>query len=174
MKIIYLPGFSEKNMAWIEDLEKEFREFGEGEIVYYDHWKTGKSMKIAEELKKLEEMVKDKTDYVVVAKSVGTALALREIYEGKLKPEKAIFLGSAFGMGKKSGWDIDEYLKSVKIPILFVQNEFDPIFGFDKLEKLLKESGIKNYKLVMMPKNRTHKYEDYESLKNLAREFLEI
>lgn len=171
MKIIYLPGYSVNNKEWVEKLSQEFEEFGEGEIVYYDHWKTGKSMIIKEELRKVEEIVRDEKDYMVIAKSVGTALALREICEGKINPKKAIFLGSAFGMGKRSGWPIDEYLKVIKIPILFIQNEFDPIFSFEKLENLLKESKPKNYELVMMPKNRTHKYEEYEILKKLAREF---
>ena len=82
MHIIYLAGNNPSNKAWIEKVKSEFDSFSTGDILYYDHWQSGeKWINLEKESKKLTELVKDKTDYFVFSKSIGSVLALKNVFE---------------------------------------------------------------------------------------------
>jgi len=167
MKIIYLAGNSLNNKSWIERVKTEFDKFSEGEILNYDHWISGeKSINLENESKKLEELVKDKNDYYVFAKSIGSVLALKGIYEGYFKPTKMVICGHPF-----RALPNNDYLTSLKIPTTFIQNEFDPVFGFEELEIILKKNDPTNYQLIKNSNNDTHDYENMEKLAEITKEF---
>lgn len=165
MHIIYLAGNSLNNQTWIEKVKVKFDAFSEGEILYYDHWQTGeKWINLERESKKLAELVKDKINYFVFAKSIGSVLALKNIYEGILNPKKMVICGLPYRAGKEEFKEIDECLKTLKVPTMFIQNEFDPVYGFDELAETLANNSPDDYHLIKKPGNSTHDYEDYENL----------
>jgi len=167
MNIIYLPGNSVNNKIWIEKVKERFDEFSEGEILNYDHWQSGeKWINIESESFKLAEMVKDKNDYFVFAKSIGSVLALKNIYEGSFKPLKIVFCGHPY-----RALTNNDYLKSLKIPTLFIQNEFDPVYSYEKLEKTLSENSPSDYRIIKNADVDTHNYEDLEMLAKTTKEF---
>jgi pimeloyl-ACP methyl ester carboxylesterase len=169
VKIIYLPGNSVNNKAWIEKVKERFDEFSEGEILNYDHWQSGeKYINMKKEAEKLVKIVEDKNNYFVFAKSIGSVLALKSIYEGSLKPTKMIFCGHPYRALPNS-----DYLKSLKIPTLFIQNEFDPVYSFAELERTLKENGPSDYQIIKNEGIDTHDYEDLEMLTETAKEFFD-
>lgn len=167
MKIIYLPGNSVNNKIWIEKVKKKFDEFSEGEILNYDHWQNGeKFINMKKEAEKLAKIVEDKNDYFVFAKSIGSVLALKSIYEGKLKAKKMIICGHPYRTLPNS-----DYLKFLKVPTVFIQNEFDPVYGFAELERILREDGPSDYQIIKNEGTDTHDYEDLEMLSQTAKEF---
>jgi len=172
MQIIYLAGGNPRNKDWIEKVKSRFDDFSAGEILYYDHWKNKTGfVDFDREAKKLAELVKNRDDYFVFAKSVGTVLALKTINEGIFHPKKAIFCGLPYRLAKKEGVLIGSVLAKLAVPTIFIQNEFDPVCGHQELEQVLEKNKPTNYQLIKNPGNDTHDYEDYEQLVNLAKEF---
>jgi len=172
MRIICLAGNSLNNKAWIEKVKSEFDIFSTGTILYYDHWTNGnKFIDFETESKKLAELVNNHIDYCVFAKSVGTILALKTIYEKTFSPQKAIFCGHPYLLAKEVNLPINNYLKSLSIPAVFVQNERDPLYSYDLLETTLKEHSPPNYHLVKNINIETHDYEDYKKLVTLTKDF---
>jgi len=170
MCVIYLAGGHRHNKDWIERIKKRFDNFSNGQILYYDHWKSGKKMiDWKKELKKLTELIEDKEDYFVFAKSMGTVLSLKAINDGVFSPKKAIFCGLPYGLSKKKG--AEKVLAELSVPTIFVQNEFDPVCGYEKLKQILEKNEPEDYRLVKNRGNHTHGYEDYEQLTSLAKEF---
>ena len=164
MHIIYLAGNWHGNRDWIEGVKRRFDTFSTGQILYYGHWQSGGRMIDWEkEAKKLGELVKDRDDYFVFAKSVGTILALKTIDQGVFKPKKAIFCGIPYHLAQRGG--------ILVIPTIFIQNEFDPACSHEKLNQALQKNKPMDYQLIKNPDNNTHSYEDYEQLVNLAKKF---
>lgn len=174
MYIIYLAGNSLNNKTWIEKVKSIFDTFSEGEILYYDHWQSGeKWINFQKESEKLAELVKDKKDYFVFAKSIGSVLALKNIYEGTLNPKKMVICGLPYRAGKEEFKEIDGCLKTLKVPTMFIQNEFDPVYGYDELKDILDSNSPTNYQLMNNPGNNTHDYEDYGELVKITKKFYE-
>lgn len=170
MHIIYLGGGSVRNKDWIETVKSNFDSFSTGDILYYDHWETGeKNLNFEIEAKKLAELVESKDEYFVFAKSIGSILALKSIYEKIINPKKLIICGHPYNLAKELGFSINDYLKSLTIPAIFIQNEFDPLFNYSDLENILGENSPTDYQLIKNPGNNTHDYEDYENLAKLAK-----
>lgn len=172
MHIIYLSGESSHNKTWIETVKSNFDSFSDGQVLYYDHWQTGeKWTNLQKESEKLVELVKEKKDYFVFAKSIGSVLALKNIFEKTLNPKKLIICGHPYRIAEKENIPIDEYLKSLTVPTMFIQNEFDPVYSFEELEKTLKENGPVDYHLIKNRGNNTHEYGDYENLSQIVTKF---
>lgn len=170
MHIIYLAGSSVKNKDWIETVKSNFDSFSTGNILYYDHWQTGdKNINFEIESQKLIDLTKDENEYFVFAKSIGSVLALKSVYEKIINPKKMIICGHPYSLAKELGFPINDYLKSLTIPTIFIQNEFDPLFNYSDLENILGENSPTDYQLIKNPGNNTHDYEDYESLAKLAK-----
>lgn len=172
MHIIYLSGGSLRNKTWIETIKPNFDTFSDGQILYYDHWQTGeKNLNFEIESQKLAELVKDKAEYFMFAKSIGSILALKSVYEKIINPKRMIICGHPYNLAKELNFPIDDYLKTLTIPTVFIQNEFDPLFSYTDLEKALKENSPSDYQLKKNSINDTHDYEDFKSLTKLAKIF---
>ncbi len=172
MHIIYLAGNSLSNKDWIEKVKSEFDHFSTGEIPYYDHWTSeNKFINFEAESQKLTKLVKNQNNYCVFAKSVGTILALKTIYEKTFNPQKAIFCGHPYLLAKKAKLPISDYLKSLSIPVAFVQNEFDPLYRHKQLKGTLKKYSPANYSLIKNTNIDTHSYDNYKKLVSLAKRF---
>jgi len=172
MDIIYLAGNSLNNKTWIEKIKSNFDSFSSGDILIYDHWQSGeKWINLEKESGKLKELVKDKKDYFVFAKSIGSVLALKNIFEKTINPKKLVICGLPYQVAKQENLAIDQYLKSLTIPAIFIQNEFDPVYCFKELEKTLKENSPSDYQLIKNQNNDTHDYENFEELANTVKSF---
>lgn len=172
MHIIYLSGGSLHNKTWIETVKSSFDAFSDGQILYYNHWQTGeKNLNFEIETKKLADLVKEKDDYYVFAKSIGSILALKSIYEKIINPKKMIICGHPYNLAEELSFPIDDHLKSLTIPTIFIQNEFDPLFSHVELEKVLKENNPADYQLIKNPGNNTHDYEDFGKLISITKQF---
>jgi len=172
MHIIYLGGGSVRNKDWIETVKSNFDSFSTGDILYYDHWQTGdKNLDFNLESSKLSALVNGKTNYCLFAKSIGSILALKNIYDKNISPQKLIICGHPYNLAKELNLPIDDYLKSLSIPTTFIQNEFDPLFSYENLENVLKQNNVQNYSLIKNLNNSTHDYEDFDKLTEIAKNF---
>lgn len=170
MYIIYLVGNSLNNKTWIEEIKSNFDSFSTGEILYYDHWQTGeKWINLQRESEKLAKLVKDKKDYFVFAKSIGSILALKNIYKANLNPKKMVICGLPYRAGKEEFKEIDECLKTLKVPTIFIQNEFDPVYSHAEIKNVLDNNSPVDYQLINNHGNNTHDYEDYDQLVELTK-----
>jgi len=175
MKAIFLPGNSLRNKEWVEELEKNLRIlFDETKIQYYSHWETGeKHANIEHETSILLDKVGDEDDWVVIAKSIGTNIALEAIKKG-MKPQKIIFLGFPLKFFDDNDLrkEVISMINSVKSQIMFLQNSNDSFGSSDELEKFLNETKMKDYQLIEFANNETHDYQNYKKIKELVLDFI--
>jgi hypothetical protein len=173
MKLILLAGNGLSNKKWIEDIEHALKPlFGETYVQYYKHWETGgKLIDLNEELSRLQDLTKNFSEHTFFAKSAGTLLVLKGVKEGKLKPSRCIFVGTAIGWGRAEHFDVDLWLENYSIPTLFIQKSFDPACSYHELEELLKDKNAKNFSLEETEGN-DHSYNDMETLKDVVKNFV--
>jgi len=172
MHIIYLSGGSVHNKIWIEEVKSKFDKFSDGQILYYSHWESGeKNLNFEVETKKISALVNGKDEYFIFAKSIGSVLALKSIYEKIISPKKIVICGHPYNLAKELGFPIDDYLSNLSIPATFIQNEFDPLFSFSELENILQINKVNNYSLIKNQNINTHDYEDYEKLASITNQF---
>ena len=173
MDIIYLAGNSLSNKVWIEQVKSACRPFASGEILYYDHWMSGKTfIDFDIEINRLATLVKDKQNYAIFSKSVGSILTLRAISESVVHPQKLIICGHPYLLAKEKNIPIDTYLTTLSIPTLFIQNEFDPLYSYQRLAETLTIFPPKNFQLKKIANNFTHDYDDFSSLTPACLNFL--
>ena len=174
MHIIYLSGGSLHNKTWIEAVKTNFDAFSNGQILYYEHWETGeKNLNFKIESAKLAKLIKGKVEYFVFAKSIGSILGLKCISEKIINPKKMIICGHPYNLARELGFPINDYLNSLSVPTMFIQNEFDPLFSYTDLEKVLKENSPTDYQLIKKGGIDTDDYEDYKNLTTITKKFFE-
>lgn len=173
MKLIMLSGMSIKNKDWIEDMETEIRKTNAAtQVMYYDHWADGENMiDVDRELDKLEDITRSIREYNIFAKSAGTWITMKGVYESRIKPARCVFVGTALLQGRELNAEYDKWLAAYNIPTLFIQKTSDPAIGFAGLKKELKNSGLKDFKAKEIPGD-THNYEDVAGITKMSLEFL--
>lgn len=62
-------------------------------------------------------------------------------------------------------------LKTLKVPTMFIQNEFDPVYSHAELNNILDNNSPADYQLINNLGNDTHDYLDYENLSKIVKEF---
>lgn len=173
MNLLLLSGESILNKAWIENVAQTLKPlFAQVTILYYDHWQTGQgTIDLEKEYSKLISVAKDFGDYVIFAKSIGTVLAVRGIYEHKLNPVKCVFVGPAFLMGESTITGFQNWIEGYSLPTLFVTKTNDPVAPASQLRDLLEKYHVQNFQFVEIPGDN-HKYENIEELESLVTAFL--
>lgn len=172
MNIILVPGKSEKNKAWIEEIASIFKtHYPTTFTLQYSHWGTeNNDLDFDLELEKLKDLAKGKDKVVIFAKSAGAILAIKAIFDKDIKPVACIFVGTAVGWAQVTQ-DFDSWIKDYSVPTLFIQKTSDPAVSFEDLEKLLISSNARDYKLLEIPGD-THHYEAIELLVNSSLDFI--
>lgn len=176
--VVLLSGGSKKlNEPWVKKVKLVLEDFFDNVFFQrYDNWVSGELFPDYDgELKKLEENCKQFDDYVILAKSFGTLLTLNNIYDKVIAPEKCIFLGVPVDLARnKNGINrpaVDDWFVNYSVPSLFVQQENDSEFAYEKLEKLLKEKNVSNYELMMVS-GSDHMYDDID-FRKIIKNFFE-
>jgi len=173
MDLILLSGNSACTKEWIASVEEELKELFDSTYIHdYNHWKTGeKNINLNYEVEKLSEYLKDKKNYIIFAKSAGAVLVLRAVSEGKISPEKCMFVGIPLNWCNKLDIPFNKWIKNYKIPTYFVQKTKDPYLNSGELKKIIKENDVENFKLIEIS-GEDHHYENLEEIKNLMEELI--
>lgn len=162
--VVFLGGNGISNKAWVEELRDAFQKFyPKNYIQYYEHWKDKSNSEINFEIesKKLYEELKDKKDFVIIAKSAGIFVSLITIYNFKINPRYCLFFGFPTSWLDERGINYTSYLTSHQIPTTIFQNDHDPFCSYNELKNLLNSIGDKKISLVSETGN-THDYKNYE------------
>ena len=155
---LILPGFSLKNKAWAEEIQKGLSLIFPTSIVNWAHWETGKTEAnwIEKEAEKIIYSLQGE-QVNIVAKSIGTAVAMVVL---RLKPEsinKIILCGVPicdFLKGDEKYYEPLRKYQSDKI--LCIQNKDDNHGSYDNVEKFL-HSLNPNLKTISQPRS-DHEY----------------
>ena len=109
-------------------------------------------------------------NYIIFAKSVGIALAIKGVKEKKLKPEGCIFLGTPIYWAREHNISLDFWIKNYYVSSLFIQNSKDPAIAAADLKKFLIDKKVRNYEFYEF-ENKSHDYEDIEKIRELVLNF---
>jgi hypothetical protein len=175
MHLLLLGGNHKSNKEWVEEVEKGIKHmFDSTFIQYYDHWeeKAG-NIDFANELKKLIKNSENVKDLIIFAKSAGTLLTLRGVYEKKISPKKCIFVGTAIYWARSCGYDIDSWLRNFNVPTLFIQKTKDPAISYEDLLKLIQAVNVTNFRISKIV-GEGHDYKDIREMTKLIREFISV
>ena len=162
MNVLILGGNSPRHYDWIRQLGAYLRAQGyEVRLHDYAHWDTGEpATDIDAELGRLRQELADVTEYVIVAKSIGTVIATIGVARGVLTPARCVLLGVP-----KDGvaGDTPAFLPSVGDlpPTTVLQNEHDPYGSAVAVEEWLKPHANASLRFVTIPTNTTHDYLDF-------------
>lgn len=165
MNVLILGGNSPQHKQWIRDVQAALEpDFDEVRVLDYKHWGTGdKNANIEHEIVAASELVADWDSYAVVAKSVGTVIAVLAHARGLLDAKTYILLGVP--IDGIAGQAIEFTPSLTTLPhSSIVQNSNDPFGSAEKIRALLAEHGLANIQLVETPGN-THDYLDYATIK---------
>jgi pimeloyl-ACP methyl ester carboxylesterase len=165
MRTLILPGYSPQNREWALAVQQNFKHPNDCEVVIWKHWETGSPSDFSaasEALNVLAVIGKDKVN--VIAKSIGTLVAMYVVAEDREKIKRMVLCGIPLG-------DIDvtrravysEALKNFNPKhVLVVQNETDTHGSYQNVEQLIHEIN-KDIKVVAKP-GSTHEYPYFEDI----------
>ncbi|OGM21077.1 hypothetical protein A2714_01965 [Candidatus Woesebacteria bacterium RIFCSPHIGHO2_01_FULL_38_9] len=173
MKTIILPGYSEHNKDWAEEMASQMNLGHEVIVHYWRHWPPAQrasgpegqesSFSVRFEIDKiLQEIGEEKVN--IIAKSVGVFVALNLVPKISSQVTKIILCGIASVAGEDRKSLLDTV--AAKIPtenILCIQNENDKFVHFSDAEKFY-HSVNPNLNVVSKPRS-DHDYpypEDFQ------------
>lgn len=173
MDIIILPGNTDR--VWIEEIEKNISHlFDNSYLIEYVHHRKGEALiDLKYELNSLHKLIQDNNinNYVIFAKSAGTLLTMRGIYEEVLKPQKCIFLGVPINWAYNHKFDIDAWMDHYSIPTLFIQQTGDPYYSYKELQTYLHKHSVENFFMHEVEGNNHH-YSNIHEIKELVKNYL--
>ncbi|MFW5853260.1 MAG: alpha/beta family hydrolase [Patescibacteria group bacterium] len=165
MNLVILPGNSLNNKEWATLVSKSF--ISDFNYIYkqsYDHWKSGEEfINLDKEIEKLIENIPE-PPFFVLAKSAGSILTVKAIIEGKLKPEKCVFLGFPLNWVRENNFPLDYWLEDYSVPTLIIQKTNDPVTSYKELvnSKIIQKK--ENIKTLEIP-GADHKYNNFGLIK---------
>ena len=129
MNLILLGGNGVDNKDWIEEIELILKPyFKSTQIQYYDHWKSGTELiNLNKEVDKLIKNINLKAKYIIFAKSVGSLVATKAIFDEKILPIKCFFVGVPVHWAYKHNFDINKWFKNLVIFFFSLLYSFQPV-----------------------------------------------
>ncbi len=166
MNALLLPGNSPRHAEWIEKLKQAISPyFQHVETQHYRHWHTNtEKADIDYEIKIAKNKMKQYGPFIIIAKSIGTVIAVRGVASGELIPEKLILLGVPIKSDVPKNL-FNNWLSKVTIPMTFAQNAHDPLGSFDNLKANL--TIMNNTASFIKLSGTTHDYIDFDAIAKL-------
>ncbi|MFC1800961.1 hypothetical protein ACFLZB_00655 [Nanoarchaeota archaeon] len=158
--LIILPGNSTNNHFWSQELRSSLeKHFNTVDTLIYQHWEMVGDAEIDfdNESKVLETKATQQDSFVILAKSAGVILSLQAIQQGKINPQKCVYLGVPAKWADERGIDLNNLLGQYSVPTLFVQNTQDPMLSSKDLISFMGRNRIRNFELAPLPGD-THDY----------------
>ncbi len=154
-----LPGYSLKNKDWALAVQENFKHKNDIEVYMWKHWQSGSPGDFSaagEALNLLAAIGRDKVN--IIAKSIGTLVAMYLIGEAKDKINKIVLCGIPLGdITPDRQETYREALTNFKSKnVLVIQNEQDSHGSYARVEQLI-HSINKDINVEMGPGN-THDY----------------
>ncbi|MFZ1483809.1 MAG: hypothetical protein WAS36_02260 [Candidatus Saccharimonadales bacterium] len=166
MNALLLPGNSSRHGEWVEILKSAVAaNFQYTKTQHYLHWQTGgDKADIDYEISVAQTEVEQLEPYIIIAKSIGTAISVKGVADGKLKPKKLILLGVPINGGVSKNV-FSDWLQQINVTVAFVQNTNDPYGSFSSVKEAFEGKGH-NITFIELP-GETHDYLDFEAIVKL-------
>lgn len=167
MNALLLPGNSPRHAEWVEDLRSALLPgLAVVKTQQYRHWRTGEERAdVAYETAEAKDNASGLDPYVIVAKSIGTVIAVKGVADGVLAPTKLILLGVPI----RGGTTVDEFLgwlSSITTTVVIVQNTADPLGSFADVRTAFEKAGP-HVSFVELT-GTTHDYLNFAAIKSLT------
>lgn len=172
MNIVILGGNSSDNVAWVREVAGSVGTLFTDVYVHpYEHWQSNTSfIDFAGELNRLSTAASPLEPYVIFAKSVGVLLAAEGIATGKLQAHGCIFVGTPLELVARQHYALAEWLRTSKVPTVFIQHTDDPAGSYASLQQYMAEEDIDTAQLHELP-GATHHYDELDQLTQIASRF---
>lgn len=160
MNALFLGGNSLRHQIWVHEVANTLGRPFESVIVHdYRHWVTGDTwVDIEHEVDVISKKMSELQPYVVFAKSIGTTIALKAMYDRLIEPKACLFLGLPLNAITDMDLPVIEWLEAVSIPLYFLHNDNDPYGSVKELRDIL-PSNIDQTRVTELPGD-THDYYD--------------
>lgn len=169
MNALVLGGMSSRHKVWVRHVTEALKpHFTEVVFLDYRHWDVeGGQIDIEYEIDQAAMLAKDLGDYVVVAKSIGTAIATLAAARGQLAPKRCLFMGFPLKVVQEDMPEVAVALS--KLPkTTFLHNAHDPLgIGEDVGTYLQINVAPRQYTLMILPGD-THDYVDLDQIVRLS------
>lgn len=167
MNALFLGGNSQRHKVWIHEMADALGGPFERVVVHdYRHWTTGDQwVDIDHEIAEIGNEAANLEPYVIYAKSIGTTVTLKAMYEGVVKPKACVFLGLPLNAVADMDLPAIEWLSKVQVPVYFLHNNNDP-YGSAKELKAALPANIDQNKITVLPGD-THDYTNTEVMADL-------
>lgn len=156
MKTLLLPGFSTHNKEWAEKMKVALEPHMDIEIFYWPHWESG-YVDDAWIEKQAEKLLSHEGPYMVLAKSVGTLVAVTALMKNKHSVSKILLCGVP--LAGMSDTDRKKYQVLAEIDpnkVLIVQNKGDHLASHREVSEFF---DAISERLKVVPKDRAdHAY----------------
>lgn len=152
MLTIILPGYSVRNKEWADGIAKEIG----AEVHYWKHWDKSLSLSLSlrnELATILEEIGSD--DVNIIAKSVGTMVAMKVLQEIPGQIKKIILCGIPSTSGERLALFKEALADFPTGNIIVFQNENDPLGSYIEVKKFMARVNPK-IEVVKMPRADHH------------------
>ena len=174
MNLILLGGNSIENKKWTRDMDQLLKPLFENtKTINYEHWQTdGYLINVDKEKEKLVKTANNFGRYIIFAKSAGSLVTLKAIFENKISPVKCIFVGLPIKWAKKNNFDIDIWLKNYSIPTTILQHTNDPLASSHEVQDYIKQKNVTKTELRELPGD-THDYHEFDLIFDLIKNMME-
>ncbi len=157
MDILLLPGNGkDSNQQWIQDVSDAVSDlFQRVHAISYKHWKLPGDAEMEDvdhELAKVRSAVDDiviEDEYVVFAKSVGSAVYLRALSEGMRRPRAAVLVGIPMRSAENPTFakvlgeaGFPAVLRGYDVPTTIIQNNSERFIKPEGLRAFLTQRGV--------------------------------
>lgn len=159
---LILPGFSLKNKDWSEDVQRHLNLGKNSEVIYWRHWQTGNNsdFHLDYESQQISHKVLNK-NYNILAKSVGTLVAMKVIRHSPTLLNKLILCGIPINDLNDEDFEDYKILHEVnKYKVTVFQNSTDPHGSYEQLKQFLGKID-ENFKIIEKPRD-DHDYPYFE------------
>ena len=136
-RLLVLAGGSERNRAWGEGCVESYGAwFDSTFFLHYNHWATGeKNLDFPAELQKIKETIAGaglEGEWYIMAKSIGTVLAIKACAEGVVTPTACVFFGMPLNLVADSVFNGDfAPVTFLTMPTLAYHNDQDPTANYE-------------------------------------------
>jgi pimeloyl-ACP methyl ester carboxylesterase len=165
MEVLGLPGRNPETEAWMAGLLGALG-LGAGRTAHYRHWDDGGEPDITGEAQRLSGLEPD----LVIAKSMGTLVAVTAHSMHDFRPRAAVLIGSPIGDPAPEVLMLYTGLANA-VPTLFIQQEEDVVAPFSAVEAVAKRSRLGE--AVVVP-GSDHVYADVDALVSLIERWRDV
>lgn len=158
MKTIILPGYSLSNRDWAEVVAKKMKLGHKVLVHYWKHWETGaKNLSLKKEVETiLKEIGSHKVN--ILAKSVGTMVAMQTLLKTKKQVKKIILCGIPTVSEERKRLFQKALVSFPEDKIICFQNRKDPWATYNEVKEFMRQV---NPKISVIEKSRSDHHYPY-------------